>query len=378
VLVLVAVVAGVALLAAQLYAPVPVKPPRLLTGDATVPIRTAHILNGRTAAVETESGLLLTKDGGQHWQLGLKLDWQSIDYFSFVGPDRIVVLSGSRTGKQLINTTTDGGAHWETHPIGLVSDYAYRTMFFLDTREGWAVESARASKEPGPITVHHTRDGGIHWTRLWHTDSAAGANGLVFTDSLHGFMGSYNYDGIARLYVTADGGANWQIAEVPRPPGVWNSGCCNKAIIEPTLTLSGSRGILLIHMPRTAVYTTSDTGRSWTFSQFLPAEMYQVQLVDHANWLGFDGRALYRTADAGLTWKQIPVKLPENGSLALEGLSLTDSKELWGYSRASIPEIPDSACYPGFGPTCSFLIRSTDGGATWSIVKMPAAGSMNS
>lgn len=373
-LMLIAAIAAAALFAAQLYGPAPVKTQRFITGDASVPIRSAYFLNGREAVVVAQRGLLLTKDGGQHWSLTLKLDWKTVDYFKFVDSNQIVVLSGSQTGKQLISTTTDGGVHWQTKPSGLVSDYTYRTMFFLDTSEGWAMETASPSREPGPITVHHTRDGGVHWTRMWYIASASVANGLLFTDSMHGFMGSYNYDGVARLYVTSDGGATWQVAEVPRPPDGWHSGCCSKVILEPQLTMSGGHGFLVIaFLPQAAVYATSDYGRSWTFSHLLPAEVRTVQFLDPYHWLAAGGQDLFETSDSGLSWRRVALHLPTNGYPSLGGLSSSSSTDLWGVIGASIPEVPDSTCFQAFGPTCSFLIRSTDGGATWSIVKMPAA-----
>src|ERR1700682_54152 len=373
-LILIAAIAAAALFAAQLYGPVPVKTQRFFTGDASVPIRSAYFLNGREAVVVAQRGLLLTKDGGQHWSLTLKLDWKHVDYLRFISADEIVVVSRPDETHQFISTTTDGGANWETRPSGPLSNYPHLYIFFLTTREGWAATYWLAPKEPGAITVFQTRDGGRHWTQSWRTDSAPAPNGLVFTDSLHGFMGSFNYDGIARLYVTSDGGTNWRVAELPQPPSGWDSGCCKKVILEPQLTMSGGRGFLVVvFLPRIPVYATSDYGRSWTFSHLLPVEVRTVQFLDPYHWLAVGGQDLFENSDSGMTWRRVPLLLPTNGYPSLDGLSSSNSKDLWGFIRASIPEVPDSTCFQAFGPMCNFLIRSTDGGATWSMVKMPAA-----
>jgi photosystem II stability/assembly factor-like uncharacterized protein len=336
-----------------------------VAGNATVPISTARAFNGQEAAVITEQGLLLTKDGGQHWQLVLKLDWKKSNQFSFVGSGQIVVVSQAPTGDYLVNTTTDGGVHWQTNhmPSGDVS--------FLNTREGWAVQ-ANPPKGPNPITVFHTRDGGAHWARTWHVETSETPNGIVFSDAKHGFMGSYSYDGIARLYVTSDGGANWQVAILPQPPDGWPSGCCGKVIISPAVTLFGSDGSLLVCcLPHTLVYTTSDFGRTWSYRSRVTVPGQQILVIDRDNWRASDGQRLFTSADGGATWTQVQFHLPAGGSLNLAALKVMDTQVLWAYVFGRMPDVPESACWVGFGPQCTFLIRSTDAGATWTIVQMP-------
>src|ERR1700694_1866546 len=83
-------------------------------------------------------------------------------------------------------------------------------------------------------------------------------------------------------------------------------------------------------------------------------------------------RNFIAAADAGAIWSQVPVHMPANGYLSLEGSSLSDSQDMWGTVNGSMPGVPDSACYQYFdGPGCSFPIRSTDGGAHWSVLKLP-------
>src|SRR6202521_4484323 len=224
-MVVLAAAVAVALLARQLYAPIPVNPPLPLPepGNAILPIGGAHFLNGQEGAVVTQRGLLLTTDGGRHWRLILQLDWTSFNTVQLFGGDQIVVLSRSRAGgAQLVSSTADGGAHWQTNRV---SDLAAYNVFFLHAREGWYETDSGDPKSPGTVTVYHTRDGGVNWTQTWHTDSGPAPNGLLFTDPTRGFMGAFSYDGVTRLYVTEDGGKTWRVAELPLPAGGWDTGC---------------------------------------------------------------------------------------------------------------------------------------------------------
>jgi photosystem II stability/assembly factor-like uncharacterized protein len=380
-MVLLAAALVVALLARQLYAPVPIQTPLPLPqtplplpepGNAILPIDGAHFLNAHQGAVITQRGLLLTTDGGQHWRLILKLDWTtSFNTFQLVGIDQIVVISRSRAGgAQTISATQDGGAHWKTNRM---PDPAAYNVFFLNAREGWYQLDSGDPKSPGPVTIYHTSDSGAHWTQTWHFDNTAAApNGLFFTDSTHGFMGAFSYNGTTRLYVTADGGKTWRFVELPLPPGGWYSGCCTKVITTPTAAMFGSRGFLFEgDMTRSAVYTTSDSGQTWTDPRLLPTGVSRVQFLDPTNWRATGGQNLLETADAGASWSQVPIHMPANSYLSLEGFSLSDSQDMWGSVYGSQPGVPDSSCVQLDGAACSFPIRSTDGGATWTVVNLP-------
>ena len=125
-------------------------------------------------------------------------------------------------------------------------------------------------------------------------------------------------------------------------------------------------------MNRSAVYSTSDAGQTWTDPRLLTTGISSVQFLDVSNWRATGGQNLLETADAGASWSTVPIHLPANGYLSLEGSSLSDSQDMWGTVNGSMPGVPDSACYQYFdGPGCSFPIRSTDGGAHWNVVQLP-------
>jgi photosystem II stability/assembly factor-like uncharacterized protein len=370
------------------------------TGAMIVPISTASFLNAKDGVVITERGLFITHDGGQNWHLqtDLQLDWRGINDVRFIDPDHIVIVSSSNGVASFLHSTADGGAHWQTNPIApLARPEGQATVFFLNAREGWQesdsglpagklVPGGPNPKGPDAVALYHTTDAGAHWAQLWRVGAAQSSSPgpaftgfpdrLLFTDSMHGFMGTFSYDNVGRLYVTRDGGKTWQVAVIPAPPGGWPSGCCGKVITSPAVTMFGNRGFVAEgDASRGAVYSTSDGGQSWGNPRLLPTGAVQPYFLTPSNWWALVGSTVYETVDAGASWKHVAVHLPSG--LGLEVLAsdlVTETHVIWGVGGGLLAGVPVSTCLQFFdGPGCNFLIRSTDGGATWTLVKLPAA-----
>jgi photosystem II stability/assembly factor-like uncharacterized protein len=84
-----------------------------------------------------------------------------------------------------------------------------------------------------------------------------------------------------------------------------------------------------------------------------------VGYLDASHWWMADGLNLYHTGDAGLTWQKMPSTFPA-GLSRISAIRPVNSLVLIAMADL-LPE-------PAY-----LLLRSTDGGATWSIVKMPVA-----
>jgi photosystem II stability/assembly factor-like uncharacterized protein len=324
--------------------------PATLTGAMTVaPISTASFLNAQDGAVVAERGLLVTHDGGQHWLLPLKLDWKSHHDVRFVDRDHIVVVSTSEKGDdRLLHSTADGGAHWRTNSMAPIGRFG--SVFFLNAREGWRETDSGNPKAPGDVAVYHTTDAGAHWTELWRVGTTPSSSrvpalavsplGLLFTDSRRGFMGTYSYDGVGRLYVTRDSGRTWQIAVLPPPAGGWNSGCCGKVIISARPTLFGDQGFLVEGGSGTpTVWTTSDGGQTWKSPRSMPVAPI---FVDPTHWwgesrapIGATGNELYRTADAGASWQRVPLGAPPAG-LKFARVATISAEVIWASASGDL------------------------------------------
>jgi photosystem II stability/assembly factor-like uncharacterized protein len=368
------------------------------SGAMTVPISTASFLNAKDGVVITKRGLLITHDGGKNWQVQthLQVDWQGTNDVRFIDPDHIVIVNSSGGVAQLLHSTADGGAHWQTNPIAPPArPEGHATVFFLNAREGWQESDSGFTagklgpagtnpKAPSDVALYHTTDAGAHWTELWRGGATPSSipgptlagfpNALLFTDSMHGFMGTVTYDNVARLYVTRDGGQTWQVALIPAPPGGWASGCCGKVFTSPAVTMFGNRGFVAEgDANRAAVYSSSDAGQSWGNPRVLPTGVVQPYFLTPSQWWVLGDSTVYETVDAGASWKHVAVHLPSG--LGVLGIDLvTETHVIWGVGGGLLTGVPVSTCLQFFdGPGCSFLIRSTDGGATWTLVKLPAA-----
>jgi photosystem II stability/assembly factor-like uncharacterized protein len=363
-----------------------------ITPSSAVPIETAQFLNSQDGLVVTQRGLLMTRDGGQTWQLILKLDWHNNHDIRFIDSNHIIVVSNSTTQPPaqpiplVLYATADGGGHWQTSSVAPITSGTSRGAFFINDHEGWQlVSSGEDPANPTMAALYHTVDGGAHWVQLNKVDATHPSSGgmqlssapedLFFTDAMHGFMGTASGDNIARLFVTQDGGATWKAAIVPPPPGGSGYGftlASNMTIVGATgfLTESSASGVV--------VYSTLDGGQTWGSPRLLPFAKGRAYEVDRTHWWAAGEGMLYETADAGASWQRLP-DFPIDIWPYLEALNATGPEVFWGQLiQSSIPGdspiagVPPSTCFQSaYGPDCSFLVRSTDGGHNWTDVKLP-------
>ncbi len=314
--------------------------------------------------------VLITHDGGRSWirtQLAspqINLRW--IDA-------RHIVASTDEVGPPFeVASSSDGGVTWRTTRIPTLQ---IGTMFFLDDREGWALcTHFGACEANGDQTIlYHTVDAGAHWQPISSVVSSAVAVPLrvSFIDSQRGFMSTKDGDSVARLLRTSDGGKTWRVIEVPGPPGAGTASgdttgvdCgSTRCALDPTFF--GSRGVVTVIGQWEAPYTvTSDDGgitwgspRPMPFSSpgLMPTPWLQAQ--DPIHWWVVDARgALHETSDAGATWREVTTHVPSGYTLA--DVAPVGSGVLWGTTTET-------------SGTRSYPILSTDGGQTWSLVKLP-------
>jgi photosystem II stability/assembly factor-like uncharacterized protein len=141
--------------------------------------------------------ILSTTDGGAHWQPQLtgSLNLTSVDFIS--GQD------GWAAGPGTLLATTDGGTRWTRLPEPCP---VIRAVHFISPTTGFAVAGASGSGSGSGLpvlggTVLATSDGGHSWHSL---AAPANAQSVCFSDPQHGWLGA---DGV--LYRTSDGGHVW-------------------------------------------------------------------------------------------------------------------------------------------------------------------------
>lgn len=195
----------------------------------------------------------------------------------------------------------------------------------------------------------------------------------------------------AGLFKSVDAGKTWTFAGLP------DSGVIGRIVIDPrdpNIVYVAATGDLFKTHPERGLYKTTDGGATWTKSKFIDDDTGFIDVVmDPSNsqvlfaasyqrrrtaW-GFNGggpgSALWKTTDAGRTWKKVEGGgLPAYGNWGRVGLAISRSNPSIVY--AMIEPGPQ----PGFGeggggaprstaldPGRAGIWRSDDKGATWRL-----------
>ena len=167
---------------------------------------------------------------------------------------------------------------------------------------------------------------------------------------------------------TADGGATWAKLVVPD---------AEKLDFRDVDAVSETTAYILSIGPGPAsrIYKTTDAGAHWTlqFTNDNPKAFLDAMAfwdADHGLVMGdsIDGRFdILTTADGGKTWTRVsadklPPALPNEGAFAGSGTNIAVS----GRSDAWIGTGASTRCR---------VLRTRDGGATWTIAETPVAAS---
>lgn len=272
--------------------------------------------------------------------------------------------------------TTNGGRTWHAAPLGNGLQNASINM--ADRQHGWAIGPTDCRIVSGSsicarLAILHTRDGGATWNPQWvKSDAKADAdNEIEAVNESTAFVRAHS-----TLWRTTDGGKNWLEASIP------NAAAAPYQISFVDDSVGYAAGRLGTECPakgmvpskpnadcRTAVWKTTDGGKNWKKLTHAPrhgGSWYpaDIQFVDKRN--GFlllvnpdtHGSLLYTTVNGGVGWKLRNTKIP--------GIRPYPVKLDFVGPRAGY--VPLSA---GAGPVDGGLLRTKNGGATFTQVKDP-------
>ncbi len=316
------------------------------------------------------------------------------------------------------NSFDDGGALFESNDAGLTwvqqnipvsLGSPLNGIYFHDTQNGWAYGNEN----------YRTNDGGNTWTELPFLGSTYGLE--FYTPTLGIATGNFGQ------YITYDGGDNW----IPSPNGIFHIDMSDALIglgVSGTgiyRTVDGgntftevyngesfsakflSAGIAVGIAENTFVRST-DGGLTWATGTSAQGRTSLVVVTDNiivawgrsGNWPDYDDR-IFRSSDGGQTWTDLGEIIPA-GVFALKhvndqmlvvadmvgnmyyssngGLNWNISFETRGqqpsYLSSSVPVFANNLTgYFGYG--AGFIIKTTDGGVSWSQISSGTGVSLN-
>jgi len=247
----------------------------------------------------------------------------------------------------LIYKTTDGTKTWLEQNSGVTADLV--KVFFLDANTGWTATLIG--------TVLKTTDGGESWNS--YNYGAASPNIIFsicdlvkFIDQNTGFIIAGKLKQIY-LLKTADGGTSWSVKDslISTTARRWYA-----------IDFNGSNGVLVGDKKDVQKYST-DGGETWKFSTTINDNFFGM--LKYVKWLNssdviaigegneFNGLILpaYKSNDGGINW----VKKSQSFTTVYDRVKDAYFKnDLEGIGVGS----------DGFSK--AFLIKTTDGGETWT------------
>jgi photosystem II stability/assembly factor-like uncharacterized protein len=344
-----------------------------------------------------------TTDGGVSWtDVTPKGVGQSFDeYYLDAAHAWVIDWSGAGPSQFATYLTADGARTWQpgsptsisVDPGGL-GDHEFR---FVDPDHGWLLVSKRDRMSNGVLVysdnLYRTSDGGLHWAiaavhnapLTWNPGKfycyewcgpmafASATTGWLLTDSA-------SDPTKPTLLVTHDAGVTWREQTLSLKSATIGCPCSRGP--GPFLVFDDMHAVFQLYSRasrRIALVMTSDGGVTWT-PRAVPAGQMKVGFYDtNHGWLidqtalsttSFTSPAqplpLYRTADGGITWTRVPTNLllqSKDGQII--SVYFIDQRDGFAIRANAAHAGCDT---PGDCPLVWSLLKTIDGGHTWSAV----------
>jgi photosystem II stability/assembly factor-like uncharacterized protein len=264
-----------------------------------------------------------TTDGGTTWTL---LPLLGSTYFM----QFYTATFGLATGNFGQYVSHDGGNSWVESPNGM-GDFD-----FVNDLTGLGISAS---------AIFRTTDGGNSFASVY-TGEAKAAGFLSGTIAV-GIVGS-------TFIRSTDGGANWT-------PGVNAENRTRLLAVSDNVVLAwGRTGNYPDYDDR--VLRSVNGGQTWTdLGEVIPEGVHAFTVVDPQTVVASDFNGnMFHSSDAGLNWSQ----------------SFVSPGQQPGYLSSAVPVFANSQTgYFGYG--AGFIIKTTDGGATWFQISSGTGASLN-
>jgi photosystem II stability/assembly factor-like uncharacterized protein len=351
-------------------------------------------LHPGTALAGTVSGVYRSLDGGLTWRRSKGISGPALAFAVWPSNRRVFVAVEQRG----VFVSTDGGSRWQASP-GQPADPLVRTLAASPA----AVYAGTQGLCHPPGGVFRSANGGASWSLRIRGLSTVQVSSLALFARDASHLDVYAAAGLLGLLRSRDGGTSWQRLVL----GAQDVG---DAAVEPRAGLP-PRLYAVSTLNPSSFFRSDDGGATWQVPGNLPPGAQIFRLVRDprapgALWAS-GGSGLFHTADAGTTWTQAPLEertalrpylfdvVPDvrdprtiwASGYAVDGLfnpfvrafRSTDGGETWDRIDAGLPERSEADVVQNpfepetlYAATEEGLYRSTDDGASWSLI--PALG----
>ncbi len=251
---------------------------------------------------------------------------------------------------------------WELQTASPFNTYRFEDASFLDPQHGWIVSGV------GGGDTWRTQDGGATWEHM--STVSQYLRSAAFVSPTHGFIGAIY--GPARLYETTDAGATLVDVTSRITPAI-GGGICGLWALDADHLF----GVGQWNGPA-YIIRTNDGGATWTSTDltsiagslidvvFLDAQRGYIVGGDRPATQGGGRVVILATEDGGTTWTR---RFTGSAPAAQQGE--------WAW-KVSFPSVDVGyVSVEQYGNTSTGkVIKTTDGGQTWTEILISGAGSL--
>jgi photosystem II stability/assembly factor-like uncharacterized protein len=247
---------------------------------------------------------------------------------------------------------------WSLLPQSPSHTYRFEDASFLTPIHGWIVD--------GGGRTHRTLDGGATWALRSSVNDYL--RSVAFVSETHGWVGALY--GPRRLYETLDGAATLTDVTARIAPAIGGGICGLWAVDADTVF-----GVGQYNGP-TYVIRTTDGGLTWQSQNLtgLVGSLVDVVFLD-----GQRGFALGGTQPAGVNGGRVVVLATEDGGATWARRYVASAPPAgqgeWGWKLSFPTPLVGYASVERTSGTTAKVLKTTDGGLTWTELLVPGGGS---
>jgi photosystem II stability/assembly factor-like uncharacterized protein len=285
------------------------------------------VVTGTDGDHDNPNHILFSTDGGQTWARRSAPTKANLNNVLFADAQHGWICGERGTVLQ----TVDGGTTWALRGGNPITErYSnFGAVDFADRQNGWRI----GGLANGYTTILHTTDGGAHWTNQYPDTNRYFADLRAVSATEIWAVGHI-------VTHSTDGGLHWTTVAVGANAACYNVVCPDERTIW---IFSGTDDSPYVHR-------STDGGATWTTHRVPLTLKYNGMAAGDANnvwisgWTDLDEGTVLHSSNGGLDWET------QGDSLGfLDGIFFIDAQYGWA----------------GAGPG---IVRTTDGGAHWTVV----------